>query len=96
MLRNSPSYLFTELPLCKETLDSLEFWIPCRGFRIPCKGFESSSLELGFWILVVNGIPDSLSCIPGSKARDSGFHKQKISAFSYIGRSERIKKITVN
>ena len=26
-------------------------------------------------------IPDSFSCIPDSKAQDSGFHKQKFSRF---------------
>ena len=28
-------------------------------------GFHSLSAELGFWIPVVSGIPDSLSCNPG-------------------------------
>ena len=28
------------------------------------------SMELGFWILIVNGIPDSLNWIPDSKAKD--------------------------
>ena len=54
MLRNSSSYLFTELPLCKETLNRLEFWIPRRGFRIPGTGFESVSLKLGLGITVVS------------------------------------------
>ena len=31
-------------------------------------------MELGFRILFVSGIPDSLSCIADSKAHDSGFH----------------------
>ena len=31
-------------------------------------------MELGFRIPIVSGIPDSLSCIPFSKAQDSGFH----------------------
>ena len=34
-------------------------------------------MELGFRISIVSGIPDSLSCIPDSKAQDSGFHKQR-------------------
>jgi len=34
-------------------------------------------VELGFWIPTVIGIPASYSCIPDSKAQDSGFHKQK-------------------
>ena len=41
------------LPLvsCKGTQDSLGFWIPSTGF-------QSLSLELGFWITIVSGIPD--------------------------------------
>ena len=39
------------------------------GFRI------FLSVVLGFWIPVVTEIPDSFSCIPDSKAKDSGFHK---------------------
>ena len=31
-------------------------------------------MEPGFWIPIVSGILDSLSCIPDSKAQDSGFH----------------------
>ena len=31
----------------------------------------------GFWILILSRIPDSLSCILDSKAKDSGFHKEK-------------------
>ena len=30
-------------------------------------------MEFGFLIPIVNGIPDFLSCIPDSKAKDSGF-----------------------
>ena len=30
-------------------------------------------VEFGFLIAIVNGIPDFLSCIPDSKAKDSGF-----------------------
>ena len=35
-------------------------------------GFQSLSVELGSWIPILSGIPDSLSCIP----YDSGFHRQ--------------------
>lgn len=48
--------------------------------RIPdsCRLFISVFVsELGFWIPTVSGIPDSLSCIPDSKAQEIGFHKQK-------------------
>ena len=36
----------------------------------------SLSVELGFRISIFNGIPDSLSYIPDSKAQDSGPHRQ--------------------
>ena len=66
---------------CKGIQDSLGFWISHRGFRIPGSWFQYLSLELGFWIPVVSGILDSLSCIPDSKDQDSGFHKQKFLGF---------------
>ena len=40
--------------------DSLVFWIPCRGFRIPGTAVR---------IPIQNCIPDSLSCVPESKAQ---------------------------
>ena len=49
----------------------MRYWIP-----------DSLSVDLGFRILIVSGIPDSLSCIPDSKAQDSGFQKQKFPGFS--------------
>ena len=61
---------------CERIQDSLGFWIPHCGFRIPGTGFQYLSVELGFWIAMISGIPDSLSCIPDSKTQDSGFHKQ--------------------
>ena len=36
------------------------------GLQIPGTGFQSLSMELEFWIPIVSGIPESLSCIPGS------------------------------
>ena len=62
----------------KEIQDSLNlgFWIPRRGFR-----FQVLSMELGFLIPSVNRIPDSLNCIPDSKARYSRFHKQNFPRF---------------
>ena len=39
----------------------------CKGIqvsRIPGTGYQSLSVELGFWIPIVHGILDSLSCIP--------------------------------
>ena len=51
------------------------------GFHTVDSGFQYLSLELGFWIPVVSGILDSLSCFPDSKDQDSGFHKQKFLGF---------------
>ena len=42
-------------------------------------------LEPGFWISIVSGIQDSLSCILDSKAQDSGFHKQTFPRFRIPG-----------
>ena len=39
------------------------------------------SVEFGFRIWIVSGIPGSLSCIPDSKAQDSGFQKQNCPGF---------------
>ena len=67
--------MFLEIHAClqpaprKGIQDSLGFWIPHRGFRIP-----STRLRIS----IVSGIPDSMSCIPDSKAQVSGFHKQKL------------------
>ena len=43
--------------------------------------FQPFSAELGYWIPIVSGIPDSLRCIPHSKAQDSRFYKQKFPWF---------------
>ena len=77
-------HLFTS---CEGIQDRLGFWIPRCGFQIPGTVFQSLSVELGFWISLVSGIPDSMSCIPDSKTRDSGFHKQifPVSGFPYMG-----------
>ena len=53
------------------------------GFWIPGTGFQSLSVELGFWISVINGIRDFLSCIPDSKAQDSTFHEQNFSDLGF-------------
>ena len=55
---------------CKGIQDSLGFRIPCREFRISGTELQSLSVELGFWIPIVGGIPDSLSCIQNSKVQD--------------------------
>ena len=61
---------------CKGIKDSHGFWIPRPGFRIPGTGFRSLLVKFGFWIPIFSRIPDSLSCIPNSKAQDSRFHKK--------------------
>ena len=62
-------------------------WIPVPWYWIP----DSLSVEPGFRMPIVNGISDSLTCIPDSKAKDleftsknfpdSGFHEQKFPGF---------------
>ena len=52
-----------------------------REFRIPDTGFQSLTVELGFWIPIVSGIPDSFSCISDSTALDSRSHKQNFRRF---------------
>ena len=67
-------FVFLEIKAClqpaprKGIQDNLGFWITHRGFRIPSTGLRTP---------IVSGIPDSMSCIPNSKAQVSGFHKQK-------------------
>ena len=39
---------------------------------------DSFSEELGFRIPIDSGIADSLSCIPDSKAKYSGFHSKNL------------------
>ena len=53
------------------------------GFYALDSGFQALDsdlflVELGFWIPILSRIPDSLSCIPESKVRDSGCHKQNV------------------
>ena len=65
-------WLFSRLSVreSKTVLDS-EFPAVDSGFQeMDSKSF---SVKLGFRIPIVNGIPDSLSCIPDSKAQDTGF-----------------------
>ena len=44
-------------------------------------GFQSLSVELGFWFPRVSRNPGPLSCIPDSRAQDSGLHKQTSPGF---------------
>ena len=51
------------------------------GFQIPGTRFRFLLVKFGFWIPIFSWVPDSLSCIPDSKAQDAGFHKEKIPGF---------------
>ena len=76
-LQAASQFVTTYSP-CKGIQDSLGFWIARRGFRI--SRWWISVFVGGTWIqiAIVGGIPDSLSCIPDSKAQDFGF-KSKFS-----------------
>ena len=76
------------------------FWIPECEFRTSGTGFQSLLVELGYWIPIVSGILDPFSCIPDSKAQDSGSTSKVFleipqakmsqipeSVFPYIGRN---------
>ena len=65
----------------KTVLDS-GFHAVDSGFQL--LGSRSYTVELGFRIPIVSGIPDSHSCIPDSKAQDSGFYKQKFPRFRIL------------
>ena len=52
-------------------------WIPDSRYWI----LDSLAVKLGLRIPVASGIPDSLSCIPDSKAQDLWFHEQKFPEF---------------
>ena len=67
---------------CKEIRDSLRFWILRSGsVQISGTRFQSLSVELGFRIPIVSGIPDSLSWIPDSKAQDFWLHEHNFPGF---------------
>ena len=74
--------------------NSIQSWILDSTPRITNSRFRipwSLSVKLRFWIPIVSGIPDSLSCIPYSKDQDFGFHKQKFPripefGFPYVAR----------
>ena len=76
-------------PHVRKSKTFLGFWISECEFRTSGTGFQSLLVELGYRIPIVSGILDSFSCIPDSKAQDSGstskvfwkFHKQKCPRF---------------
>ena len=74
-------HLFTS---CEGIQDRLGFWIPPGGFLIPGTGFQSLSVELGSWIPIVSGIPESLSCIPHSTSKNFRILTEELREFSSI------------
>ena len=65
-------------------LDS-EFHVTDSGFRIPDSRYWIPVFLSGTWIPdpLVSGISDFLSCIPDSKAQDSGFHSKFFQDFEF-------------
>ena len=63
-------------PHVREPRTGLDF-----GFCAVDSTFQSYSVVLGVRILIISGIPDSLSCVPDSKALDSKFNKNKFPRF---------------
>ena len=45
------------------------------------------TVKLGFRISIISGIPDSLSCIPDSKAQDSGFHNSNFQIQDFTSKN---------
>ena len=67
---------------CNGIQDSLRFWIPRRGFWILSTGFHTLSVELGFRIPIVSGIPYSLTCIQDSTSKIPQFRIPRAKIFS--------------
>ena len=65
----------------RESKTVLDIWIPLRGFQIQGTEFQFLPEELGLWIPIVSGIPESLRCVPDCKAQYSWFYKQKFPWF---------------
>ena len=59
---------------------------------------EFLTVKLGFRISIISGIPDSLSCIPNSKAQESGFYNSnfQIQDFNSRAKTSWIALITVH
>ena len=60
-------------------------------------GFPSLSVAPVSWIPFLSGIPDSLSCIPYSKAHDSGFHRKNFQnsriPVPFMGKTMGVNKL---
>ena len=73
---STPAHASSHVRESKTVLDS--------GFHAVDSGFQTLAVDLTFWIPIVSGIPDSLSCIPDSTSKifpgkTFGFHEQNIS-----------------
>ena len=78
MTVNGPFFISPNVKESKIVLDS-GFADGDSGFQVLDSGFFS--VEVRFGIPIVSWIPDSLICIPDSKAQDFRFHKQKFPGF---------------
>ena len=67
---------------CKGIQDRIGFWIPCHGFCIPGNGFYSYSVELGFWIPIVCGIPEFCELYSGFQSQGFRIAQAKFSRIS--------------
>ena len=59
-----------------------------RALFAPHKGIQDLDsiqwiLDFMYWIPIVSRSPESLSCIPDSKAQDSGFHSKNLLDFGF-------------
>ena len=64
--------------------NSIQSWILDSTPRITNSRFRipwSLSVKLGFWIPIVSGIPDSLSCIPDAKDQISDSTSKNFPGF---------------
>ena len=74
--------LSRESPHVRESKIVLESGFNALGSRFHDTTITGSmSVELGFRILIVSGILDSLSCISDSKNQDFIFHRKKSATF---------------
>ena len=64
------------LPHVRESKTVLDSGFHAVDSGFPGTGFRSLSVGLGIWMPIFRGFADSLSCIPDSKAQDSGFHEK--------------------
>ena len=68
---SAPVYIRFLVPSKEIRQDSLGLRIRSTGYRILCQWYLD-------WIPIGRGIPGSLSCIPDSNAKDSGFRGKNV------------------